>query len=81
MWKIFKSSNTLNTTIHTIVITVTNQNQEIDTLKISQNDDGTFSLDWSPNDPKWSWMNNLTSKEMQIIVKQAIKCHIEELDK
>ena len=58
-----------------------NQNQEIDTLKISQNDDGTFSLDWSPNDPKWSWMNNLTSKEMQIIVKQAIKCHIEELDK
>jgi len=60
---------------------VTNQNQEIDTLKISQNDDGTFSLDWSPNDPKWSWMNNLTSKEMQIIVKQAIKCHIEELDK
>ena len=60
---------------------MTNQNQEIDTLKISQNDDGTFSLDWSPNDPKWSWMNNLTSKEMQIIVKQAIKCHIEELDK
>jgi hypothetical protein len=62
-------------------MSATNQNQEIDTLKISQNDDGTFSLDWSPNDPKWSWMNNLTSKEMQIIVKQAIKCHIEELDK
>lgn len=62
-------------------MSATNPNQEIDTLKISQNDDGTFSLDWSPNDPKWSWMNNLTSKEMQIIVKQAIKCHIEELDK
>ena len=52
---------------------VPNQNQEIDTLKITQNEDGSFSMDWDKEDPKWSWMNNLTSKEIQVIVEQAIE--------
>ena len=80
MWKIFKSSNTLNTTIHTIVITVTNQNQEIDTLKISQNDDGSFTMDWDKEDPNWSWMNSLTSAEIQVIVQQAIQNMMDQND-
>jgi hypothetical protein len=50
-----------------------NQNQEIDTLKITQNSDGSYTVDWSPDDPKWSWMNSLTSAEIQIIIQQAIK--------
>ena len=58
-----------------------NQNQETDSLKISQNDDGTFEMNWDKEDPKWSFLNNLTSKEIQIIVEQAIKSHIEELNK
>jgi hypothetical protein len=44
-----------------------------DTLKITENADGSFSMDWHKDDPKWSWMNSLTSKEIQIIVKQAIE--------
>ena len=55
-----------------------NPNQETDSLQISENADGTFTLDWSPDDPKWSWLNNLTSAEIQIIVEQAIKDFIEE---
>jgi len=43
-----------------------------DSLKITQNEDGSYTVDWSPDDPKWSWMNNLTSKEVQIIIEQAI---------
>ena len=58
-----------------------NQNQETDSLKISQNDDGTFEMNWDKEDPKWSFLNNLTSKEIQIIVEQAIKSHIEALNK
>ena len=57
---------------------VPNQNQEIDTLKITQNEDGSFSMDWDKEDPKWSWMNNLTSKEIQLIVEQAIKDNLED---
>jgi hypothetical protein len=50
-----------------------------DTLKITQNEDGTFTMDWDKEDPKWSWLNGLTSKEIQVIVEQAIKDHLDDL--
>ena len=59
-------------------MSATNQNQEIDTLKISENADGSFTMDWDKEDPKWSFLNNLTSKEIQIIVEQAIKEHLND---
>ena len=55
-----------------------NQNQETDSLKISENADGTFTLEWDKEDPNWKWLNDLTSAEIQIIVEQAIKDFIEE---
>jgi hypothetical protein len=54
-------------------MSATNQNPSNDSLKITQNEDGSFTFDWDKNDPNWSWMNNLTSKEIQIIVQKAIK--------
>ena len=50
-----------------------------DTLKITENEDGTFAMDWNPQDPKWSWLNGLTSKEIQVIVEQAIKDYLDGL--
>ena len=44
-----------------------------DTLKFTVNGDGSFTVDWDPQDPKWAFLNNLTSKEIQVIVEQAIK--------
>jgi hypothetical protein len=44
-----------------------------DSLKIIQNEDGSFSMDWDPKDPNWSWLNKLTSKEIQIIMEKAIE--------
>ena len=56
------------------VMNVTNQNQgNNDTLSIVQNKDGSYTIDWDPQDPMWSWLNNLTSKEIQIIIQQAIR--------
>lgn len=49
-----------------------------DTLKITENEDGSFTMDWDPQDPKWSWLNGLTSKEIQVIVEQAIKDHLND---
>lgn len=48
-----------------------------DTLKITENADGSFTMDWDPEDPNWKWLNGLTSKEIQVIVEQAIKDYIE----
>ena len=44
-----------------------------DSLKITQNDDGSYTMDWNKNDPTWSWLNGLTSAEIQVIVRQAIQ--------
>lgn len=52
---------------------VPNLNPENDSLKITQNEDGSYTVDWNKDDPNWSWMNNLTSKEIQIIIQQAIQ--------
>ena len=59
-------------------MSVTNQNQEIDSLKIIENAEGTFQMEWDKQDPNWSWLNNLTSAEIQVIMEQAIK---EELNR
>jgi len=42
-------------------------------LKIDQNKDGSYTIEWDKNDPEWSWMNNLTSKEVQGIMEKAIQ--------
>ena len=41
-------------------------------LKINQNKDGSFTVEWDKQDPEWNWMNNLTSTEIQGIIEKAI---------
>ena len=43
-----------------------------DGLKITQNEDNTFILEWDKEDPKWSFLNGLTSKEITAIIEQAV---------
>ncbi len=50
-----------------------------DSLKITQNEDGSFTMDWDPQDPNWKWLNGLTQKEIQIIMEQAIKDFLDDL--
>jgi len=50
-----------------------------DSLKMTQNEDGSFTMDWDSQDPKWSWLNGLTQKEIQVIVEKAIKDYLDDL--
>ena len=43
-----------------------------DSLKININDDGSVSVDWDKNDPRWNWMNKLTSKQIEKILTQEM---------
>jgi hypothetical protein len=61
-------------------MSATNQNQEIDSLKITENEDGSFAIEWDKEDPKWSFLNHLTSKEIQVIMEQAIKEELQNRD-
>ena len=49
-----------------------------DSLKVDQNKDGTFSLEWDKDDPNWKFLNGKTSKEIQEIVNQAIEDKLNE---
>ena len=51
-----------------------------DSLKVTQNQDGSFTMDWDPQDPKWSWMNKLTQKEIQVIMEEAIKDYLGDIE-
>jgi hypothetical protein len=56
-----------------------NQNPETDSFRISQNSDGSYTAEWNKEDPNWSWLNQFTSKELQIIIQQAIKDYQNEI--
>ena len=45
----------------------------VDSLKIHENEDGSFSMEWDRQDPKWNWLNDLTSKEIEVIMEKAIE--------
>ena len=59
---------------------MTNQNQEIDTLTIKQNTDGSYEINWDKEDPMWSFMNHLTSAEIQVMIQQAIQDRLNQND-
>ena len=48
-------------------------------FKVFANEDGSFTMDWDPQDSKWSWLNGLTQKEIQVIMEQAIKDYLDDL--
>jgi|TARA_A100001011_G_C14304947_1_gene842608 hypothetical protein len=44
-----------------------------DSLKIHENEDGSFSMEWDREDQNWNWLNDLTTAEIETILEQAIK--------
>ena len=42
-------------------------------LKVNQNKDGSYTLEWDRQDPNWEWLNNLTTKEIQVIIEKAVQ--------
>ena len=52
-----------------------------DSLKISQNEDGSFTIEWDKQDSRWSWLNGLTQKEIQVIVRQAVQDYLDEFER
>ena len=44
-----------------------------DSLKIHENEDGSFSMEWGREDQNWNWLNDLTSKDIESILEEAIK--------
>lgn len=59
-----------------IVMTVTNQRkmtEQDDGLKVTENGDGSFTLEWDEKDPRWSMLNGLTQEEVTAILTEGLQ--------
>lgn len=46
--------------------------EDTDSLKVSQNPDGSFSFEWDKADPVWSFLNDMTEEEVTEFIHKAI---------
>lgn len=51
---------------------------EQDSFEIIQNEDGSYTAQWDSQDPKWNWLNDLTSSEIEAILREAIENSLKE---
>jgi hypothetical protein len=50
-----------------------------DSLQVTYNDDGTFTIDWDPCDSRYSVWNDMTEEELSAMLMEQIKLKLEEL--
>lgn len=41
---------------------------------------GEIQLDWDQNDPRWSWMNDLTSEQVGAILNEFLSKRLDDLN-
>ena len=47
--------------------------EDFDSLKVKQQDDGQYVLEWDKKDPNWKFLNDLTPEQVRCIVEEAIR--------
>lgn len=49
-----------------------------DSLKVSEDSDGSFIFEWDRNDPRYKQFNDMSSEEFEIYVNKALRTAIDE---
>jgi hypothetical protein len=44
-----------------------------DSLKVTENEDGTLGIEWDPNDPRYSFMNTMSEEELHAYITRALE--------
>lgn len=44
-----------------------------DSLRVSENEDGTLAIEWDPRDPRYFHMNEMTEDELQNYITTALE--------
>ena len=50
-----------------------------DSLKVTEQEDGTFLIEWDPEDPVWSMFNGLPEEDIQNFFTDAIENYAKEI--
>jgi hypothetical protein len=51
---------------------------EEDTLQVTENEDGSLSISWDKEDPKYTFLNDLTEEQITAILEQSIMRMVED---
>jgi len=51
-----------------------------DSLKVEEQEDGTFTVSWEENDPKYSFLNTMTQEEINAYFTHALEEYIKEIE-
>lgn len=51
-----------------------------DSLKVVENEDGTLGISWDPNDPRYSFLNTMTTEELNSYFTNALQEYIKEIE-
>jgi hypothetical protein len=51
-----------------------------DSFKVTENEDGTLAVEWDPNDPQYSFLNDMTQEELNAFFTRAIEELITSLE-
>jgi hypothetical protein len=49
-----------------------------DSFKVTENDDGTLGIEWDPNDPRYSYLNEMSQEELQAYITKALEEFIKQ---
>ena len=50
-----------------------------DSLTVTENEDGSFTLEWDPNDPKWSMFNDIPEEELSATIVELLTERCKEI--
>jgi len=51
-----------------------------DSLKVSENEDGTLEIEWDPNDPRYSFLNTMSQEELNDYFTHALDEYIKQIE-
>lgn len=51
-----------------------------DSLQVHEQEDGTFSISWDENDPKYAFLNDMTPEQLNEYFTHALEQYIKELE-
>lgn len=51
-----------------------------DSLKVTENEDGTLGIEWDPNDPRYMFLNDMSQEEINAYFTRALEEFIKEIE-
>jgi hypothetical protein len=50
-----------------------------DSLRVTEEKDGSFTIEWDSDDPAYSWLNGKTEEELTKILTEQIENYLSQL--